>query len=167
MVHFSVSLSGHVSVHESFIVHFCSSSSLYAVIVLLFVHPLPTFTILPSLPHLLPPLLLPPPIPCLILLTLSSPSTSSPPPLLPLPLLPTQSLIPRVAAQLDVAPISDIIEIESEDTFVRTIYAGNAVQTVKSGDAVKFITVRGTAFPAGDETGGTAQVEDGMYVVYT
>ncbi len=66
-----------------------------------------------------------------------------------------------MAAQLDVAPISDIIKIESEDTFVRTIYAGNAVQTVKSGDAVKFITVRGTAFPASAETGGSAQREDG------
>lgn len=72
-----------------------------------------------------------------------------------------------MATQLDVAPISDIIKIESEDTFVRTIYAGSAVQTVKSGDAVKFITVRGTAFPASADTGGSAQREDGVYTVTT
>ena len=72
-----------------------------------------------------------------------------------------QSLIPRVAAKLDVAALSDIIGVKSEDTFVRTIYAGNAVQTVQSSDAVKLITVRGTAFAAAPETGGNASKEDG------
>jgi electron transfer flavoprotein alpha subunit len=71
-----------------------------------------------------------------------------------------KSLIPRVAAKLDVSAISDIIGVESEDTFVRTIYAGNAVQTVQSGDSVKLITVRGTAFAASPETGGSATRED-------
>ena len=67
-----------------------------------------------------------------------------------------QSLIPRVAAKLNVAALSDIIGIKSEDTFVRTVYAGNAVQTVQSSDTVKLITVRGTAFAASPETGGSA-----------
>ncbi len=73
----------------------------------------------------------------------------------------TQSLLPRVAAQLNVAPISDIIGIKTEDTFVRTIYAGNAIQTVFSKDNVKVVTVRGTAFPAAATTGGSASIEDG------
>ena len=67
--------------------------------------------------------------------------------------------MPRVAAKLDAAPISDIIGIQSEDTFVRTIYAGNAIQTVKSNDSVKLITVRGTAFPPTSDTGGSANQE--------
>lgn len=70
-----------------------------------------------------------------------------------------QSLMPRVAAKLDTVPISDIIGIKSEDTFVRTIYAGNAVQTVQSNDSVKLVTVRGTAFPASEATGGSAKEE--------
>ena len=61
-----------------------------------------------------------------------------------------------------MAAISDIIGITDEDTFVRTIYAGNAVQTVKSNDTIKFITVRGTAFPASSNTGGSCNKEDGM-----
>ena len=65
--------------------------------------------------------------------------------------------MPRVAAKLDAAPISDIIGIKSEDTFVRTIYAGNAVQTVKSNDSVKLITVRGTAFAPSEATGGSTK----------
>ena len=65
---------------------------------------------------------------------------------------------PRIAAKLDVAPISDIIEVVSADTFVRPIYAGNALETIQSSDAKKIITVRPTAFePAGD--GGSASVE--------
>lgn len=71
-----------------------------------------------------------------------------------------KSLLPRLAAKLDVSPISDIISIESEDTFVRTIYAGNAIATVKSKDVVKVFTVRGTAFEASPTSGGTAQFEE-------
>ena len=69
-----------------------------------------------------------------------------------------KNMMPRVAALLDVAQISDIIGIESEDTFVRPIYAGNALATVKSGDPVKVITVRTTGFEAAGE-GGSAAVE--------
>lgn len=69
-----------------------------------------------------------------------------------------KSLLPRVAALLDVSPISEIIEVKSPDTFVRTIYAGNAIMTLKSKDAVKVITVRGTSFPAAEE-GGSAPIE--------
>jgi len=61
-----------------------------------------------------------------------------------------KNLLPRVAAKLDVAPISDIIEVKSADTFVRTIYAGNAIQTLKSNDSVRVLTVRGTSFPAAE-----------------
>ena len=71
-------------------------------------------------------------------------------------------MLPRVAAKLNVAPISDIIGINSEDTFVRTIYAGNAVQTVQSNDSVKIITVRGTAFPPSEPSGGSAGSEESM-----
>jgi electron transfer flavoprotein alpha subunit len=67
--------------------------------------------------------------------------------------------LPRLAAKLDVAPLSDVIGIESEDTFVRTIYAGNAVTKVKSNDNVKIVTVRGTAFPPA-ESGGSGTVEN-------
>ena len=72
-----------------------------------------------------------------------------------------QNLIPRVAIKLNVAPISDIIKVNSEDTFVRTIYAGNAIQTLKSNDGVKLITVRGTAFAPADTQGGSPDVENG------
>lgn len=66
---------------------------------------------------------------------------------------------PRVAAKLDVAQISDITKVESADTFERPIYAGNAIATVKSSDATKVITVRGTGFDAAPATGGSAAVE--------
>ena len=69
-----------------------------------------------------------------------------------------KNLAPRVAALLDVAQISEITAVESADTFVRPIYAGNALATVKSADAVKVITVRTTAFDA-IGTGGSAAVE--------
>jgi len=69
-----------------------------------------------------------------------------------------KNVLPRVAAQLDVAQISEIVGVESADTFVRTIYAGNALATVQSGDAVKVITVRTTAFDAPGE-GGSAPIE--------
>ncbi|QQN75540.1 electron transfer flavoprotein subunit alpha/FixB family protein [Croceicoccus sp. YJ47] len=68
-----------------------------------------------------------------------------------------KNLLPRVAALLDVAQISDIIAVEGTDTFVRPIYAGNVLATVKSTDPVKVITVRTTAFDA-VTSGGTASV---------
>jgi electron transfer flavoprotein alpha subunit len=70
-----------------------------------------------------------------------------------------KNLLPRVAALLDVAQISEICGIESPDTFIRPIYAGNALATVKSADAVKVITVRTTAFDAVGQ-GGSAAVEN-------
>ena len=69
-----------------------------------------------------------------------------------------KNLLPRVAALLDVAQISEITAVDSPDTFVRPIYAGNALATVKSADAVKVITVRTTAFDAVG-TGNSAPVE--------
>ena len=69
-----------------------------------------------------------------------------------------KNTLPRVAALLDVAQISDITAVEAPDTFVRPIYAGNAMATVKSADAVKVITVRTTAFDAAGQ-GGSAAVE--------
>ncbi|MDX3775637.1 FAD-binding protein [Chromatiaceae bacterium AAb-1] len=69
-----------------------------------------------------------------------------------------KNFLPRVAALLDVAQISDIIAVESPDTFVRPVYAGNAIATVQSTDAVKVITVRASAFAA-VATGNTATVE--------
>ena len=70
-----------------------------------------------------------------------------------------KNMLPRVAALLDVAQISEIVAIESPDTFVRPIYAGNALATVKSADAIKVITVRTTAFDAAAASGGSAAVE--------
>jgi electron transfer flavoprotein alpha subunit len=70
-----------------------------------------------------------------------------------------KNFMPRVAAMLDVAQISDIVAIESEDTFVRPIYAGNAMATVQSCDAIKLITVRGTAFDPAAADSGNATVE--------
>lgn len=73
-----------------------------------------------------------------------------------------KSLMPRVAALLDVQQISDITGIENENTFVRPIYAGNAIATVESSDNIKIITIRGTAFAAAEAEGGSASVEDGV-----
>ncbi|MCL1861245.1 MAG: FAD-binding protein [Proteobacteria bacterium] len=67
-----------------------------------------------------------------------------------------KNLTPRVAALLDVAQISDVIAVEAPDTFVRPIYAGNALATVKSADPIKVLTVRTTAFDAAGEGGGAA-----------
>ncbi|MFC4271442.1 electron transfer flavoprotein subunit alpha/FixB family protein [Sneathiella chungangensis] len=70
-----------------------------------------------------------------------------------------KNILPRVAALLDVAQISEIVEVVSPDTFVRPIYAGNAMATVQSSDAKKVITVRSTNFAAAAATGGSASVE--------
>ena len=70
-----------------------------------------------------------------------------------------KNIQPRVAALLDVQQISDIVAVEAADTFVRPIYAGNALATVKSKDPIKVITVRTTGFDAVSATGGSAQVE--------
>ncbi|MBI5940946.1 MAG: electron transfer flavoprotein subunit alpha/FixB family protein [Caulobacterales bacterium] len=69
-----------------------------------------------------------------------------------------KNFAPRVAAKLDASPISDVVEVVSNDTFVRPIYAGNALETVQTGDAKKVLTVRPTAFKAAGE-GGSAAVE--------
>jgi len=69
-----------------------------------------------------------------------------------------KNIAPRVAALLDVMQISDILSVESEDTFTRPIYAGNAIATVQSKDAKKVITVRGTAFEKAAAEGGNAKV---------
>lgn len=70
-----------------------------------------------------------------------------------------KNILPRVAAKLDVAQISEITKVESADTFERPIYAGNAIATVQSTDAVKVITVRATGFDAAAATGGSAATE--------
>jgi electron transfer flavoprotein alpha subunit len=70
-----------------------------------------------------------------------------------------KNLMPRVAALLDVQQISDISAVESPDTFVRPIYAGNVLATVQSGDRVKVVTVRATGFDAAGESGSQAPVE--------
>ncbi|SCK09713.1 electron transfer flavoprotein alpha subunit apoprotein [Variovorax sp. HW608] len=70
-----------------------------------------------------------------------------------------KNVAPRVAAKLDVAQISDITKVDSADTFERPIYAGNAIATVQSSDAIKVITVRTTGFDAAAATGGSAAVE--------
>jgi electron transfer flavoprotein alpha subunit len=71
----------------------------------------------------------------------------------------SKNYMPRVAAMLDVAQISDIISVQSADTFQRPIYAGNAIATVQSADAVKVLTVRGTAFDPVAAEGGSAAIE--------
>ena len=70
-----------------------------------------------------------------------------------------KNIAPRVAALLDVMQISDILSVESEDTFTRPIYAGNAIATVQSKDAKKVITVRGTAFDKAATEGGSGTIE--------
>ncbi len=71
-----------------------------------------------------------------------------------------KNIMPRVAALLDVQQISDVSGIEGPDTFIRPIYAGNALATVRSSDAKKVITVRATAFEAAAAEGGSAVIED-------
>ena len=71
-----------------------------------------------------------------------------------------KNIMPRVAALLDMQQISEITEVLDDSTFVRPIYAGNAMATIKSSDAIKIITVRGTAFEAAKSDGGTASVQN-------
>ena len=71
-----------------------------------------------------------------------------------------KNIMPRLAAKLDVMQISDIIEIQAPDHFVRPIYAGNALMTVKSQDKKKVITVRTTAFPPVEADGGSASIKE-------
>ena len=71
-----------------------------------------------------------------------------------------KNILPRVAALIDVAQISEITEVVDADTFIRPIFAGNAMATVKSSDGIKIITVRTTAFEAAPAEGGSAGVED-------
>ena len=71
-----------------------------------------------------------------------------------------KNVMPRVAALLDVAQISEISAVHDTDTFDRPIYAGNAIATVQSSDPIKVITVRGTGFEAGAAEGGDAAIED-------
>jgi electron transfer flavoprotein alpha subunit len=71
-----------------------------------------------------------------------------------------KNVMPRAAALLDVQQISEITDVVDAETFVRPIYAGNALATVKSSDAVKIITVRATAFDPAAAEGGSAQIED-------
>ena len=71
-----------------------------------------------------------------------------------------KNLMPRIAAKLDTSQVSDIIKVESADTFVRPIYAGNAFATVKSTDEKKCITIRPTSFDACESSGGSAPIEN-------
>jgi len=70
-----------------------------------------------------------------------------------------KNLMPRIAAKLDTSQVSDIIKVESADTFVRPIYAGNAFATVKSTDAKKCVTIRPTSFDSCESSGGSAPIE--------
>ena len=70
-----------------------------------------------------------------------------------------KNILPRVAAMLDVGQVSDIVEVVSEDTFKRPIYAGNGIATVKSSDAIKVVSVRGTAYDPAATGGGNGTVE--------
>jgi electron transfer flavoprotein alpha subunit len=73
-----------------------------------------------------------------------------------------KNVAPRIAALLDVAQVSDIVEVKSADTFVRPIYAGNALATVQSRDKIKVITVRTTGFDAAAASGGAGAVENSL-----
>ncbi len=70
-----------------------------------------------------------------------------------------KNVLPRAAAMLDVSSITEISEVESDDTFVRPIYAGNAIATVRSKDKIKLLSVRATSFEAAPDSGGSASVE--------
>ncbi|VTY35177.1 Electron transfer flavoprotein subunit alpha [Xylophilus ampelinus] len=75
-----------------------------------------------------------------------------------------KNIAPRVAAKLDVAQVSDVIKVDSPDTFERPIYAGNAIATVQSADSVKVVTVRTTGFDAAATPGGSASIESASAV---
>ncbi|EJW73583.1 hypothetical protein WUBG_15511, partial [Wuchereria bancrofti] len=76
-----------------------------------------------------------------------------------------RDVVPRVAAQFDSAPVTDIIAIHNGDTFTRPIYAGNALCKVKTNAPIKFLTFRATAFKPAKESGGSGRIEKGMYKV--
>ncbi|XP_026476005.1 electron transfer flavoprotein subunit alpha, mitochondrial-like [Ctenocephalides felis] len=71
-----------------------------------------------------------------------------------------KAVLPRIAAKLDVSPISEIIDVKDPETFVRTIYAGNAIQTLKVKDATKVISIRGTSFEPAALNSSPAEVKD-------
>ncbi|KAG5913528.1 hypothetical protein E4U61_006806 [Claviceps capensis] len=73
-----------------------------------------------------------------------------------------KSMLPRVAALLDSQQVSDVTTIEDDKTFVRSIYAGNAIATVESSDSIKIITIRGTAFAPDTSTSGSSQIVEGV-----
>ena len=75
-----------------------------------------------------------------------------------------KNLLPRVSALLDVTQISDVIEIKSENTFVRPIYAGNAISHVETNQNINLLTIRPTSFEKCEETGGDASLEDVQFI---
>lgn len=75
-----------------------------------------------------------------------------------------KNVAPRVAAKLDASQISDVIAVDSPDTFQRPIYAGNAIATVQTSDAIKVATIRTTAFDAASAEGGSASIEEAAAV---
>lgn len=70
-----------------------------------------------------------------------------------------KALLPRIAAKLDVSPVSDVIGIKSPDTFIRSIYAGNAIQTLTAKDPIKVLTIRGTSFEPASLEGGSVGID--------
>jgi electron transfer flavoprotein alpha subunit len=75
-----------------------------------------------------------------------------------------KNLLPRLSALLDVTQISDVIEIQSKNTFVRPIYAGNAISTVKTNQQINLLTIRPTSFDKCEESGGNASIEDIQFI---